>query len=144
MPQHATYICLCAKMGKSKLIPQTGNDWLWDLLMVIAKAKRTGNCKRLESKGKSVRVSGIRGVKTSYPLYFLLMIVASMTLFISLVSLRIRGLFKYITKHDDNWSNFNGNYVIVVKAIPKNLKILDYVFLVCSCVNWFVSKQLSR
>ena len=73
--KHATYSCPCAKQGNSKLIPQTSNDWPCDLFMVIAKASRTGNCSRLKSNGKSVGIVGIRGIKTSSPLYFPLMVV---------------------------------------------------------------------
>ena len=59
--------------------------------MVIAKASRTGNCKRLNSNG-----IGIRGKSTSSPLNFPFKIVASMMLFMSLfteslVPLQSRG-----------------------------------------------------
>jgi nicotinamide riboside transporter PnuC len=50
--------------------------------MVIAKASRTGSCKRLNSNDISVGIIGMRGNSTSSPLNFPLKIVASMILFI--------------------------------------------------------------
>ncbi|GFW64512.1 hypothetical protein TNCV_2820931 [Trichonephila clavipes] len=46
-------------------------------VVVIAKASRTGNCKRLNSNGISVGIIGIRGNRTSSPLNFPVKIVAS-------------------------------------------------------------------
>jgi hypothetical protein len=65
-----------------KFIPHTCSDCSCALLMVIAKASRTGNCKRLNSKGISVGIIGMRGNSTSSPLNFSFKIVASMILFI--------------------------------------------------------------
>jgi hypothetical protein len=50
--------------------------------VVIAKASRTGNCKRLNSEGISVGIIGIHGNSTSSPLNFPFKMVASMILFI--------------------------------------------------------------
>lgn len=77
----ATYNCPWEKHGFSRLTTQTLNDWPWDLFMVIAKASRTGNCSRLNPNYMSVGTIRIRGINTSYPLYFPFRMVASMTLF---------------------------------------------------------------
>lgn len=45
--------------------------------MAITKARRTRNCNRLKSNGKSVEIIGFCGISTSYPLHLPLMIVAS-------------------------------------------------------------------
>jgi hypothetical protein len=50
--------------------------------MVIAKASRTGNCKRLNLNYISVGIIEMRGNSTSSPLNFPFKIVASMILFI--------------------------------------------------------------
>jgi len=66
------------------------------LFMVIAKPSRTGNCKHLKSKGRSVEIIGVLGISTSSPVKFPFKNVASMILFIivftvSLVPLQSRG-----------------------------------------------------
>jgi len=48
-----------------------------DLLIVIANARRTGDWSFLKSNGKSVGISGIRGMNTSFPLAQPVRIVAS-------------------------------------------------------------------
>ncbi|GFU32387.1 hypothetical protein TNCV_2009261 [Trichonephila clavipes] len=87
-------------MEFSKFNPHTCNDCPCALLIVIAKASRTGNCKRLNSNDISVGIIGIRGSRTSSPLNFPVKIVASITLFIiflteSLVPLQSRGGFMF-------------------------------------------------
>ena len=55
-----------------KLSPHTCNDCPCALLIVIANASRTGNCKRLNSNGVSVGIMGMRGafrLKLSPQLY---------------------------------------------------------------------------
>jgi len=52
-------------------------DCFWTLLIDIANARRTGNCSLLKSNGKSVGISGVNGMNTSFPLAQLVRIVAS-------------------------------------------------------------------
>jgi hypothetical protein len=80
--EQATYSCPCEKHGFSKFSPHTCSDFPCALLMVIAKASRTGNCKRLNWKGISVGFIGMRGNSTFFSLNFPFKIVASMILFI--------------------------------------------------------------
>ena len=70
----------------SRLIPQTFSNCPWDLFIDIANVSRTGNCNRLKSNGMSFGIKGIRGIKTSSPLYFPFKIVALMTLLINFFS----------------------------------------------------------
>jgi len=65
-----TYRWPCEKHGNSR--PQTSNDWPCDLLIVVAKANRTGNWIRLNRNGRSVGIIGIRGIRTPSPLNFAL------------------------------------------------------------------------
>lgn len=58
-------------------MPQNWSDCPWDLLMVIAKASLIGNCNLLNSTAISVGIIGIRGIRTSSPLYLPVIIVAS-------------------------------------------------------------------
>ena len=60
--EHATYSCLCEKHGFFRWIPAIFRDCPCALLMDIANARRTRNCIHLKSKGKSVGISGIRGM----------------------------------------------------------------------------------
>jgi hypothetical protein len=53
--EQATYSCPCEKHGFSKFSPHICSDCPCALLMVFAKASRTGNFKSLNSKGISVR-----------------------------------------------------------------------------------------
>ncbi|MEE6462842.1 hypothetical protein FKM82_001734 [Ascaphus truei] len=53
--------------------------------MVIAKASLMGNCSRLKVKGMSVGMSGMRGMKTSWPLALPVKIVASIRLGINVL-----------------------------------------------------------
>jgi len=82
----ATYSCPWRKHENYKLIPQTPNDRPCDLLIVIAKANRTGNWTRLNWNGRSVEMIGIHGIRTSSPLKLPLMIVDCITLFISFLT----------------------------------------------------------
>ena len=79
----ATYNWPCEKHSFSRLIPQTLSDCPWDLFIDIANLSRTGKCNRLKFNGMSIGIKGIRGIKTSLPLYFSFKILASMTLFIN-------------------------------------------------------------
>jgi hypothetical protein len=77
--------------------------------MVIAKASRTGNCKRLNSKDISVEIIGMRGNSTSFPLNFPFKIVASMILFIifftgHLVTWSLGHLVTWSLGHLVTWS----------------------------------------
>jgi len=65
--EHETYICPCEKHAFGRLIPAIFRYILCALLMDVANARRTGNCILLKSKGKSVGISGIRGMNTSFP-----------------------------------------------------------------------------
>lgn len=65
-----TYRWPCEKHGNSR--PQTSNDWSCDLLIVVAKANRTGNWIRLNRNGRSVGIMGIRGIRTPSSLNFAL------------------------------------------------------------------------
>ena len=65
----ATYNCPCVKQGVGKYTPTWRIVWPWDLLMVIVKAGRIGNCLRFIVKGRS-RLDGdrvMRGIKTRIP-----------------------------------------------------------------------------
>ena len=116
--------------------------------MIIAKAKLTGNCRRLKSNGKFIGIIGICGIKTSSPLYLPLMIVDSMTLFIkfftaSLVPLHSQGCYAawlqlLLLIVNVRWESRQ------IHWIQKLCGIVDYVILVYNCVNWFEWKQLSR
>ena len=131
--------CPCAKQGNCKLIPQTSNDWPCDLFMVIAKAKSTGNCRCLKSNDKSVGIIGVRGIKTSSPLYLPLMIIATRTLFIKFFTAS-RGCYVawLLLIVNVRWESRK------IHWIQKLCGIVDYVILVYNCVNWFEWKQLSR
>ena len=99
MYEHATYRCSCEKHGFSKFSPHTCSNCPCALLMVIAKASRTGNCRRLNSNGISVIIIGMHGNRKS-PLNFPFKMIASMILFIiflteSLVPLQSRGGFMF-------------------------------------------------
>jgi hypothetical protein len=56
------------------------------MLMVIAKASRTGNYKRLNSNDISVGIIGMRGNRSSSPMNFTFKIVASMISFIIFIT----------------------------------------------------------
>jgi len=77
--EHITYICPCGKHGFCWWIPAVFRDCPCALLMDIANTRRTGNCILLKSNGKSVGISGIRGMKTSLPFAHPVWIVASIT-----------------------------------------------------------------
>ena len=75
--------------------------WPWDLLIVIAKHVRTGNCRRLNGIIVSEGIRGIRGRKTCSPSYCPTAIVASITLArscrtISLVPLQSLGGSRFL------------------------------------------------
>jgi hypothetical protein len=83
-------------------MPQTLSDCPCDLFIDIANASRTGNCNCLKLNGMSFGIIGMRGIKTSSPLYFPFKIVASITLFInfftaSRVPLQRRDWFMFRT-----------------------------------------------
>ena len=80
--EHATYSCPWAKHGFSKFSPHTRSDCPCALLMVIAKASCTGNCRRLNSNGISVIIIGMHDNRISSPLNLPFKMVASMILFI--------------------------------------------------------------
>ena len=68
--------------------------------MVIAKASRTGNCRRLNSNGISVLIIGMHGNRKSSPLNLPFKMIASMIWFIiflteSLVPLQSHGRFMF-------------------------------------------------
>jgi len=84
--EHATYNLPWEKHAFSKFRPQTLKDCPYDLLIVMVNAIRIGNWIRLNSKGISVGIIGILGMRTSSPLNFLLRIVAWITLIISFLS----------------------------------------------------------
>ena len=99
--EHATYSWPCEKQGVSRLIPATLSDWPWALLIDIAKAKRTGNWRRLNSNGISLGIMGIRGINTSSPFEQPVKIVDSITWGIrlftqSLVPLQSLGASKFL------------------------------------------------
>ena len=99
--EQATKSCPCEKQGSSRLIPATANDWPCALLIVMAKAKRIGNCNRLKVNGISSVIIGIRGMKTSSPLAHPVRIVASMMQLCnfftqSLVPLQSLGVSKFL------------------------------------------------
>lgn len=50
----ATYNCPCENTGLSNKMPKCCKLWPCDLLMVIAKAGNTGNCRLVMGNGKSV------------------------------------------------------------------------------------------
>lgn len=77
------------KHGNSRLTPQTFNDCPCDLFIDIANASHTGNRNRF-----NVKWHGMRTIKTTYPLYFSIRIVASEKLY----SLDSSQQFEYITK----------------------------------------------
>ena len=86
-----------------KLSPHTCNDCPCALLIVIANASCTGNCKRLNSNGVSVGIMGMRGSSTFSPWCFPVKIVASIIFFInfftdSLVPLHSRGGFIFLRR----------------------------------------------
>ena len=98
MREQAIYSCPCEKHVFSKFSSHTCGDYVCALLMVIAKANRTGNCRRLNSNGISVGIIGVCGNSTSSSLNFPFKIIASMILFIiflteSLVPLQSRLMF---------------------------------------------------
>ena len=64
------------------LILHTSKDYPWDLLIEIVNARRTGNWTCLNSKAKSVGISGILGIGKPSPLNFPMIIVASIKFFI--------------------------------------------------------------
>lgn len=68
--EQATYNWPWEKHGLSKFKPQNLNIWPCDVLIVIAKAKRIGNCNRLNCLGPSVGIIGIRGSKKFSALNF--------------------------------------------------------------------------
>lgn len=72
--EQATYSLLCEKYGFSKFNPAMQSNCPCGLLIFIAKAKCTGNCSRLNVKGKSMGIIGMRGISTSSPLHFPLII----------------------------------------------------------------------
>lgn len=65
--EHATYNWPCEKHGFSRSNPQMDIVWPCDLLIVIANAKRIGNCRRLNGMGESEGIIGIRGRRTTSP-----------------------------------------------------------------------------
>ena len=65
--EHATYSWPCEKHGFCRWIPAIFRDCPCALLMDIANARRTENCILLKLTGKSVGISGIRGMNTSFP-----------------------------------------------------------------------------
>ena len=65
--EQATYSWPCEKQGCLKSTPTTLRVWPWDLLIVIAKHTLTGNCRRLNWKGKSDGMRGMRGMRTVSP-----------------------------------------------------------------------------
>lgn len=79
-------------MGKNrggKVDTYMSKDWLWVLLIDIAKARRIGNCIRLSVYGKPAEgglQSLILGIKASSPAWLPVMIVHRRTLF--LISVR--------------------------------------------------------
>ena len=77
--EQPTYNLSCPKHGSSKLSPTTFRDCLSALLIVIRKLKRTGNGNLLKLNGKFEGLRGIRGMKTSSPAYFPVIIVPSST-----------------------------------------------------------------
>jgi hypothetical protein len=92
----ATYNWLCENTGSGKYTPTLGIVCPCNLLMVIAKLSRIGNCFRLNWKGNissSDRHEGMRGRKTRFPACYPNTISASMVFFwntrmISLVPLQ--------------------------------------------------------
>ena len=75
--ERATYNWLWEKHGFSKSKPQIVIVWPCDVLIVIAKAKRIGNCKCFNCVGESQGIIGILGRSTTSPGNFKLRIVAS-------------------------------------------------------------------
>jgi len=75
--EHATYSWPCEKHGFCRWIPAIFRDCPCALLMDIANARRTENCILLKLTGKSVGISGIRGMNTSFPFAQPVRIVAS-------------------------------------------------------------------
>ena len=63
--EHATYCWSWEKQELSRLIPVIFGDRHWALLIDIAKARRPENWRRLNSKGRSVEMMGIREINTS-------------------------------------------------------------------------------
>ena len=66
--EQSTYSCPCEKHGFSQLSPHTCSDCPCALLMVIAKASLTGNCRCLNSNGISVVIIRMHGNRKSSPL----------------------------------------------------------------------------
>ena len=66
--EHATYSCPWANHDSSSAMPVTFKDCPCALLIDMANASLIGNWRRLKSKGISVGMSGILGMKTSSPL----------------------------------------------------------------------------
>lgn len=89
------------KNGNSRFIPHTTNSWPCDLLIVIANVREIGNWTFLNWNGNPLFLSGILISRTSCPLNYSTIIVASIKLFInfvtaSLVSLHSFGQFRLL------------------------------------------------
>ena len=67
--ESATYSCPWLKTGTLISNPTYFKDCPWDLLIVIANANRTGNCRLVKWNGNAVEegVKEIRGIKTCSP-----------------------------------------------------------------------------
>ena len=100
--EHATY-WPCENTIFSRSNPQIDIVWPCDLLIVMANAKRIGNCRRLNGMGESEGIIGIRGRRTTSPSNLPFKIIASRTLPIiffmtNLVPLHSLGAFKFRSK----------------------------------------------
>ena len=65
----ATYNCPWQKTKRQRFKPTVFNDWLCDLLIVIAKHDRTGNCLwvKIKDNSPSTLVRGMRGIIFNSP-----------------------------------------------------------------------------
>ena len=65
----ATLNCPWEKIGFRRSNPTWATDWPWDLLIVIAKQSRMGNCQRQNSNGTCVSagIIPIHGINTVSP-----------------------------------------------------------------------------
>ena len=88
------------KNGFSRFRPLILNDWPCVLLIVIANSTRNANWIHLKSKGISVDIIGILGMRTSSSLKFPLSIVAWITLTISFF------ITKCVPLHSFGWFRF--------------------------------------
>ena len=85
----------CEKQSSSKCKPATCSVWLCDLLIDITKDKRMVNWSALISKGMLKGIKRIRGIQTSSPFPQQVIIVASITFLINLLTTSLVQLHNF-------------------------------------------------